>query len=49
MAIKAHEDAKRRKDMSVCTLYVKWMHLLAKIFPQKVVRDAWMRKIRKYV
>lgn len=49
VAIKALKDAKKGKDMSVCTLYVKWMHLLAKIFPQKIVMDTWMRKIKKYV
>lgn len=49
VAIKALKDAKRGKDMSVCTLYVKWIHLLAKIFPQRIVIDTWTRKIKKYV
>jgi short-subunit dehydrogenase len=49
VAIKALRDAKRGKDMSVCTLYVKCMYVLAKIFPQKMVMNSWIRKINKYI
>lgn len=45
----AIKDAKKRKDMSVCTLYVKFMHLLAKLFPQKLVMKTWCRQIRNYI
>lgn len=45
---KALKDAKRGKDMSVCTVYVKWEHVLAKIFPQKTVMKTWLRKIKRY-
>lgn len=46
---KALRDAKSGKDMSVCTLYVKCVHVLAKLSPQKMTMTAWLRKIKKYV
>lgn len=46
---KALKDAKRGKDMSVCTIYVKFEHLMAKIFPQRMSMNTWLRKIRKYL
>ncbi len=49
VAIKALKDAKRGKDMSVCTLYVKYLHMLAKLFPQKVIMDTWVHKIKEYI
>lgn len=49
VAVKALEDAKRGRDMSVCTLYTKIEHVLAKLFPQKMSMDTWVRKIKKYV
>lgn len=49
VAIKALKDAKRGKDMSVCTLNVKFKHLLAKMFPQKTTMKTWVRQIKKYV
>jgi short-subunit dehydrogenase len=44
----AIKDAKRGRDMSVCTLYVKYQHVLAKLFPQKMVMNTWLRNIKKY-
>jgi len=49
VAKKAMEDAKKGKDMSVCTAYVKFEHLLTKIFSQKASMKTWMRRIKKYV
>jgi len=49
VALKALSDAKKQKDMSVCTGYVKYMHLLSKIFPQKVVMKTWTRSVQKYL
>lgn len=46
---KALKDAKRGKDMSVCTMYFKAEHVLAKIFPQKTDMKVWMGKIKKYL
>jgi len=45
VAVKALSDAKKKKDMSVCTGYVKYMHLLSKLFPQKAVMKSWVRSI----
>lgn len=45
----AIKDAKRGKDMSVCTLYIKYLHVLAKIFPQRITMNTWMRGIKKYL
>lgn len=49
VAVTAMKDARRGKDMSVCTLLVKYEHVLSKIFPQKMVMDSWIRRISKYV
>ena len=49
VAEKALRDAKKGKDMSVCTAYVKFEHFLTKIFSQKASMNTWMRKIRKYI
>lgn len=49
VAVKALRDAKRGKDMSVCTLYVKYIHMLTKLFPQKVIMKTWVNKIQKYI
>lgn len=49
VAMTALKDARRGKDMSVCTLYVKCMHVTAKLLPQKMVMNTWVRKIKKYI
>jgi len=49
VAIKALRDAKRGKDMSVCTLYVKYLHMLTKLFSQKMLMNSWVHKIKKYI
>lgn len=49
VAVQALKDAKRGKDMSVCTLYVKWLHVLAKLFPQKVIIYRWVHQIKRYI
>lgn len=49
VAKKAMKDTKRGRDMSVYGLYVKCMHVLAKLYPQKVVMNAWVRSVRKYL
>ena len=45
---KALKDAKRGRDMSVCTMYVKWEHVLTKIFPQKTAMKTWLRNVKQY-
>jgi short-subunit dehydrogenase len=49
VAEKALRDAKKGKDMSVCTLHVKFDHFLTKIFSQKASMRTWMNRIKKYV
>ena len=45
----AIKDAKRGKDMSVCSLYVKCQHVNVKLMPQRLVMKIWMKSIRKYI
>lgn len=44
---KALKDAKRGKDMSVCSLYVKCQHLNVKLMPQKLTMKIWLHGIKK--
>jgi short-subunit dehydrogenase len=43
------KDAKKGKDMSVYSVYVKYMHLLVKIFPHKMVMKSWLRQIKEFI
>ena len=45
----AINDAKKGKDMSVCSLYVKYQHLIVKLLPQRTVMKIWMTGIGKYL
>ena len=45
----AIKDAKKGKDMSVCSLYVKYQHLIVKLLPQRWVMKIWMMGIGKYL
>ncbi|MCI9079008.1 MAG: SDR family NAD(P)-dependent oxidoreductase [Lachnospiraceae bacterium] len=49
IARKAVKDAKKGKDVSICTLYVKCQHLNVKLLPHKLVMKIWMHGIRKYI
>ena len=49
VAVKILKDAKKSKDMSVYGAYVKYMHLLSKIFPQKLVMKTWVKQIKDYI
>lgn len=49
VAEKAISDAKRGKDMSVCSLYVKCQHLNVKLMPQKLTMKIWMKGLKKYI
>lgn len=46
---KAMKDAKKGRDMSVCSLYVKCQHLNVKLMPQKLTMKVWLRAIKKYL
>lgn len=45
---KALKDGERGKDMSVCSLYVKWEHLFTKLFSEKSAMNVWLKGIQKY-
>jgi len=49
VAQKAIKDAKRGKDMSVCTFYVKVQHLYVKLLPQSFIMKLWMKGIKKNI
>lgn len=49
VAKKAMKDAKRGKDMSICSFYVKCQHLNVKLMPQKLTMKLWMHDIKKYL
>lgn len=46
---KALKDARKGRDMSVCSLYVKCQHLNVKLLPQKLTMKIWLHGIRKYL
>lgn len=45
----ALKDAKKGRDMSVCSLYVKCQHAWVKLLPQKWVMKIWVKGISKYL
>ncbi len=49
VAHKALSDAKKGKDSSVYSLYVKYMHGMSKILPQKLAMKIWMMSVKKYL
>lgn len=49
VARKTLEDSKKGKDISVYSSYVKYMHLLTKIFPQRLVMRTWIKQIKQYI
>lgn len=46
---KALKDAKKDRDMSVCSLYVKCQHLNVKLLPQRLTMKIWLWGIKKYL
>lgn len=49
VAAKTLVDAKKGKDISVYGAYVKYMQLLAKLFPHRMVMKAWVKGIKEYI
>lgn len=49
VAKKALQDAKKGKDMSICSFYVKCQHLNVKLLPQKWTMKIWLHGIKKYL
>lgn len=46
---KALKDAKRGRDMSVCSLYVKCQHLHVKLLPQRLTMKIWLHGVKNYL
>ncbi len=42
-------DAEKKRDMSVCSLFVKCQHMNVKFMPQRLVMKIWTSAIRKYI
>ncbi|MCR4779904.1 MAG: SDR family NAD(P)-dependent oxidoreductase [Ruminiclostridium sp.] len=49
VAAQALRDSAKGRDMSVCTLFVKYEHLLSKIWPHKWLMRIWLNGIKDYV
>ncbi|MBE5931745.1 MAG: SDR family NAD(P)-dependent oxidoreductase [Lachnospiraceae bacterium] len=45
----ALKDAEKKRDMSVCSLFVKCQHMNVKFMPQKLVMKIWTNAIKKYI
>ena len=45
----ALRDAKRGKDVSVCSPFYRFMRFYSKITPHKIVMRQWVRQIRAYI
>ena len=42
-------DSMRRKDLSVCPVYSKFLHVYGKLMPQKLIMAQWRYWIRDYI
>lgn len=49
VAKRAIKDAKKGKDVSICSFYVKCQHLNVKIIPHKLVMRIWLQSIKRYL
>lgn len=49
VARKAIKDAKKGKDVSICSFYIKCQHLNVKLLSHKLVMKIWTRSIKKYL
>jgi len=45
----ALKDARKGKDVSVCSFYYRYMRFLSKVLPHRTCMKYWMRAIRQYV
>lgn len=45
---RALRDARRGRELSVFPLYAKYLHVAAKLVPQRAVMAAWLRMLRRY-
>ena len=45
----ALSDAKKGKDVSVCSPYYRFMRFYSKVMPHKIVMKQWLKGIRDYI
>lgn len=46
---KTIRDAKKGKDISVYSTYVKMMQFFSKLYPHKWIMKIWLKSIQKYI
>lgn len=49
VVIKTLKDAKRGKDMSVYSAYVRRMQFFSKYYPHSIIMKIWVKSIKKYI
>ena len=47
-ASRALRDARRGRALSVFPLYAKYLHVAAKVVPQRLVMATWLRMLKRY-
>lgn len=48
VAARALRDARRGRALSVFPLYAKYLHVAAKVVPQRLVMATWLRMLKRY-
>lgn len=48
VAQKALRDARKGRELSVCPLYAKYLHVSSKLVPQKLIMRTWLRLLERY-
>lgn len=46
---KTIKDAKKGKDISVYSAYVKMMQFFSKVYPHKWIMNIWLKSVKKYI
>ena len=49
VAAQALRDSAKGREMSVCTLFVKYEHLLGKVLPDSIIMKIWMKGIKDLI
>ncbi|MBD5460810.1 MAG: SDR family NAD(P)-dependent oxidoreductase [Lachnospiraceae bacterium] len=49
VAVKTIRDAKKGRDISVYSAYVKMMQFFSKFYPHKWIMRVWLRSVKKYI
>ena len=49
VAVQAMRDSEKGRDMSVCTLFVKYEHFLSKTLAHKTLMKMWVKGVKGYI